>query len=554
MNKNLTVALLSLGIVATSGVVLADEKLEISQEGTQTVVLSGSLGEKNANVGVTAQVFSQGYDYDDLKNIPEGKTIYDIIKFHDETMTDDEGNYEFKFDISTESQWITPFISTATVKVGGNEYDYMFVNDDEWRQVAGKINKAGSVADVLECINDNSFVLGFSASDLKDIDKNNLANVILNTVDDEKLNLDDRDASWCLLKQALMVERLNEGKIEDIYKEAESLREFSDSDIKDWYDKDFRTDKFNKDFTNRLLNRDFESFNEYKDALLESFILATVRYPNGADNIKNIIEEFEDEIGVSVKSAKNHVWSTLSGEDFNDYEELAEGFEDAVKNPPKTSGGGGGGGSSSSKGTVSNYTGSIFDLGTKENTAEPIAKDIFVDLDSVSWAKEAIVALAEKQIVNGVGDSKFAPNDNVTREQFAKIVMGAFKVEDKGEKAEFSDVLPGAWYEEAVNSAYGAGIVKGMSDYEFGVGKNITRQDMCVMIYRAAVASGMEIKTEDYVEFSDDTEIADYAKEAVYSLREFGAVSGMTNDEFAPAEFATRAQAAKIIYYLISGK
>lgn len=85
----------------------------------------------------------------------------------------------------------------------------------------------------------------------------------------------------------------------------------------------------------------------------------------------------------------------------------------------------------------------------------------------------------------------------------------------------------------------------------FGVGKNITRQDMCVMIYRAATASGMEIKASDYAEFADDASISDYAKEAVYSLRECGAVNGITETEFAPNENATRAQAAKIIYYLI---
>lgn len=171
-------------------------------------------------------------------------------------------------------------------------------------------------------------------------------------------------------------------------------------------------------------------------------------------------------------------------------------------------------------------------------------------MDSVDWAKDAILALAEKEIVNGVGDKTFAPNANVTREQFAKIVVGAFTPDAEEQDIEFSDVASGAWYESYIKKAYSEGIIKGMGDGNFGVGINVTRQDMCVMIYNAAKAAGMEFST-DAKEFADDDKIADYAKEAVYALKNAGAVSGMTATEFAPLGGATRAQAAKIIYSLV---
>ena len=187
---------------------------------------------------------------------------------------------------------------------------------------------------------------------------------------------------------------------------------------------------------------------------------------------------------------------------------------------------------------------------TETPVVAPAENKLFTDIDNVAWAKDAIIALAEKGIVNGVGDKTFAPNANVTREQFAKIVVAAFAPDATEADVDFTDVEYGAWYESYIKKAYAEGIIKGMGDNTFGVGKNVTRQDMCVMIYNGAKAAGVEFTT-DAESFADDDQIADYAKEAVYALKNAGAVSGMTETEFSPQAGATRAQAAKIIYSLI---
>ena len=73
------------------------------------------------------------------------------------------------------------------------------------------------------------------------------------------------------------------------------------------------------------------------------------------------------------------------------------------------------------------------------------------------------------------------------------------------------------------------------------------------MAYNAALKAGKIIEIETPHElFADDDEISDYAKKAVYALRAAGVVSGITDDEFAPKENATRAQAAKIIYSILT--
>ena len=108
-----------------------------------------------------------------------------------------------------------------------------------------------------------------------------------------------------------------------------------------------------------------------------------------------------------------------------------------------------------------------------------------------------------------------------------------------------------AWYYEAVAKAYSAGIITGESDTVFGTGKNITRQDMAVMLYRTSkyINSGIS-DVEDYLEFLDDSLISDYAKTAVYTFKDAGIINGVSKTEFAPQNNATRAQAAKMIYGL----
>ena len=129
--------------------------------------------------------------------------------------------------------------------------------------------------------------------------------------------------------------------------------------------------------------------------------------------------------------------------------------------------------------------------------------------------------------------------------------MGAFVPDAERKAAGFSDVAKDSWYAEFIEKAYAMGIVSGMGDGTFGVGLSITRQDMCVMIYNAAKAAGITFEVSDDA-FADDEKIADYAKEAVYALKQAGAVSGVDAENFAPQETATRAQAAKIINFVMN--
>ena len=211
------------------------------------------------------------------------------------------------------------------------------------------------------------------------------------------------------------------------------------------------------------------------------------------------------------------------------------------------SGGGSGGSGSSNKNTISASKGvSPAILSSLSET--PIQKvQTFNDVSSSYWAYDAVEYLAKNKIISGNGNGAFEPERKISREEFVKLLAQALELEYKSEPIAFSDVSLGAWYEKYIVAAVREGIINGITDTKFGIGQNVTRQDLAVMLYRA----GKFLPEENYNSFGDDDKISDYAKDAVYTLRAYGIINGKTNSEFAPSEPASRAEAAMMIYRMI---
>ncbi len=166
------------------------------------------------------------------------------------------------------------------------------------------------------------------------------------------------------------------------------------------------------------------------------------------------------------------------------------------------------------------------------------------DIDSYDWAREAIIGLTNAGIVNGMGDGGFNPAGNVTREQFCKMVVQMYGLDASEKSSYFDDVDENAWYAPYVTAAVNAGFVQGQSDDYFGIGESIMRQDMATILYRAINM------TNDMAElnFTDNDNIAGYAKDAVAELVGLGIMNGYEDGSFKPRGSATRAEAAKVIW------
>ncbi len=232
---------------------------------------------------------------------------------------------------------------------------------------------------------------------------------------------------------------------------------------------------------------------------------------------------------------------------------LASGFNPAKPTPAPTYGGGGGGGSSSGGGSGKPLTGAIAPsnpgvVGSESNTA--VTKKTFNDITQTEWARESIEYLVAKNIVNGVSDTSFEPQRNVTRAEFLKMVILAFGIQSGENSEEFNDVNSADWFYEYAMSGKDAGIINGDENGNFNPGVNISRQDMAVMLYRCM----KNIETADNaVSFGDSKDIKDYAFDAINALSTEGIINGYEDNTFRPFANATRAEATKMIYNAIKG-
>lgn len=177
----------------------------------------------------------------------------------------------------------------------------------------------------------------------------------------------------------------------------------------------------------------------------------------------------------------------------------------------------------------------------------------FKDIDNYMWAYTAIEHLYNNGICSGTSETEFSPQNNILREEAVKLIINAFGIE-ASEQTEnnFTDVKGGEWYEKPVGIAVKKGIIKGISEDTFGIGENITRQDLAVIIYRAVKESAMNINIiiDNKAELSDLDDVSDYASEAVSYLIDIGAIRG-TDGKFLPKNYITRAEAAQMIYSVI---
>ncbi len=179
---------------------------------------------------------------------------------------------------------------------------------------------------------------------------------------------------------------------------------------------------------------------------------------------------------------------------------------------------------------------------------EPVTPS-YNDVNETDWYFEYVEKLTEKNIVSGDGTGNFNPTANVTREQFLKMLIEASGIEAEETENAFTDVAD-AWYKPYVLKAKAFGIVNGISDTEFGIGTNITRQDMAVMITRTIEKLGIIIEVKEVDAFADKNKVSDYATKAVEYMKSIGLIEGY-NNEYRPHDNLTRAEAAKVISELL---
>ncbi len=306
------------------------------------------------------------------------------------------------------------------------------------------------------------------------------------------------------------------------------------------------------DFETKLKNYTFTSLQSIVDAFEISALLTEIQHSEYYTDTQLIVEKYSGKLSINMTSynglsdkLKKDVMKAITGNNSLNTQEFTAAWDNAVRNVINSGyagnyQGGGGGGSSSggSMGTIK-----------VEVPREPIKNVSFVDMDDAMWAKEAVVKLANDGVVSGKSEYHFCPNDNITRAEFVKMLIGALGFEIKTSEHRFDDVAPENWAYPYICTAVENGIVFGYSESEFGAGGNITRQDMITMLIRALkLNKNIGARSEYELPFDDTVEIDGYALDNVKTAVYYKLVSGMGDNCFKPKACATRAQAAMIIY------
>lgn len=212
----------------------------------------------------------------------------------------------------------------------------------------------------------------------------------------------------------------------------------------------------------------------------------------------------------------------------------------------KSSGGHSGGGSGgSSGGNTGNNGGSTGTTGGSNDAwTNP-----FTDVKSGDWYYDAVKYASEKGVMSGTAAGKFSPNLSTTRGMIVTILWRQAGSPVVNYQMTYDDVNSESYYAEAVRWAASEKVVSGYSDSKFGPDDTITREQMASILYRYAQLQGMEAVTleENLAGFADEAQISAYAIPALNWAVGKSLMSGKGNSTLDPKGTATRAEAATVL-------
>lgn len=173
-------------------------------------------------------------------------------------------------------------------------------------------------------------------------------------------------------------------------------------------------------------------------------------------------------------------------------------------------------------------------------------KDLpFTDVHSWDWFYEPVQFVYTMDIMNGVTSTSFAPDSNITRGMVVTMLWRLAGEPYVG-GGSFDDVAANEYYSTAVAWSAKNNIVNGVTDSTFGVNTDITREQLAVILYRYAKSLGYSTTGGSLIGYSDASSISDYAKDAMAWAVKNEIITGVTYTRLNPTGNATRAAVAQM--------
>ncbi|TBL71095.1 S-layer homology domain-containing protein [Paenibacillus thalictri] len=180
----------------------------------------------------------------------------------------------------------------------------------------------------------------------------------------------------------------------------------------------------------------------------------------------------------------------------------------------------------------------------------------FRDVES-HWAKAAVNDMGSRMVIDGTGEGMFSPDRNITRAEFATIVVRGLGLKLENASSPFSDVKLSDWYAGAINTAYAHQLISGFEDGTFRPNDSITREQAMAMIGKAMTITGLKAKlpvpaaNATLLAYTDAQDVSAWSIGGVADSVQAGIITGRSGTTLAPQAFITRAEVAAILQRLL---
>ncbi len=175
-------------------------------------------------------------------------------------------------------------------------------------------------------------------------------------------------------------------------------------------------------------------------------------------------------------------------------------------------------------------------------------QDKFEDIQG-HWAEEEILIATYRGLFNGLSQTRFGPDETLTRGQLVTILHRLDGESEAMMEAPFTDVDPDAYYADAIDWAYSWGIVEGISEELFAPDEAITREAVVTILQRYAMSKGINayVWGPTLNAWEDAALVDNWAVDAFLWATTAGIVKGVSPTMLDPDGTTTRAQAAVLL-------
>ncbi len=176
----------------------------------------------------------------------------------------------------------------------------------------------------------------------------------------------------------------------------------------------------------------------------------------------------------------------------------------------------------------------------------------FTDVRESDWFYDDVQFAVQSGLFNGSSATTFSPNASMTRAMLVTVLYRLEGEPDVTGSSPFHDVSRGQWYSDAVNWAQRNDIVNGVSDTAFAPNANITREQMAAILFRyAEYKDYSDTASNRLTGYADFDQISAYALKPLKWANAEGLINGRTTSTLAPKGTATRAEVAAILHRFV---